>query len=207
MSLSESAIFNENSSYYAANGSGGGGVTSFNGLTGDVVLQAVPNSIAISGGGNSLSLTTTGRPQAPTTVDATDAITSTVSVSAPLINAPTKLTGAIISGDGFGGINVVPVASSSGAATLSAALGSTGQFINFVIGNTRIQAGSRSTTGNVGGSATFVSPFAGLPIVWTSLAGDGTSWVVTQSESAATFGITSALGNPNQLAWLAIGPA
>jgi hypothetical protein len=192
MSLSESAIFNENSSYYVAVGTTSG-VTSFNGATGDITLQTTPSSIAITGTGSNFSLTTDARPQAPSSVAATGAVSAGTTLSAP-----------IITGSGFGSASP---ATPAGTATTALTLGSTGQFLNNVIGNTRIQGGAISVAANAGGgSITFSTPFSGIPLVYTSAAGNATTWVSSQS----TTGCVINLPNPsasNVLYFLAIGAA
>jgi len=181
------------------------GVTSLNSLTGDLTLQAVAGSIAISGIGNALTLTTTGRPQAPSTVSATGAITSTGSISA---GTSLNSSGALIVG----------TSATIGTALTAATIGGTfmgtttanpadltpRQTVNFVIGNTRIQCGQAIGNGGSNYSVTYATPFTGLPIVWVTPT-DGTNFSNVTSRSNTVVSGSTAAAAP--VFWMAIGPA
>lgn len=186
-SATDSAKFNAQSEYYAPVGSSGpGGVTSIGGATGVITLNP-SSSVAATVAGQNISFSTAGLAQAPLSV------TTAGTVSAG------QFTGA-----GFG---LFLPTTPAGTGSTGVALGSTGQFLNIVIGNTRIQGGTKTVIANSGGGViTFATPFIGIPLVYAITATDQNTWVVTQSTTGATLGLP-AVGPSDIISYLAIGPA
>lgn len=82
--ISDSAKFNATSSYYfPSDANTASGVISLNGLAGVVSVSSPDNSLSVAAAGPLINVSTTGQAQAPSTVAATGAVSSTVSLTAP----------------------------------------------------------------------------------------------------------------------------
>ena len=97
MSLTESATFNDTSSYYVSKtGTSTAGVLSLNGQSGVLNLASSDNSITIAGSPATVQLTTTGNALAPSTLTASGAVSgSTVSASGAVSGASVVASGAV----------------------------------------------------------------------------------------------------------------
>jgi len=157
MSLTESATFNDTSSYYVSKtGSSVAGVLSLQGLSGVVALASSDSSITATASPGVIQLTTTGNALAPSTLTASGAVSgasvSTVgAVSAGTINATGSVNGASVSATGaIAGATVSGTTSVSGAiVSASSQLVSLGQSLPSLL-----PRGYQSLSGTI----TFTSP-------------------------------------------------
>jgi len=206
---------NESALFGTGGGGPAGGVSTLNGLEGAVSV-ASSASVASSVSGQTISLSTAGLPQVPSSVAATGNVkgatitsgTATAGVAGS-ITAQTSVISPIFAGAGLG--NQLPsVPAGSGY------IGQQGnvQGLNFVIGGIRIQGGFFNTTYDSGttiNSATLPLsvPFVATstPLVYVQNVGAAINVVAVQSASATTLNFSCTGTQSQQFYWLAIGSA
>jgi hypothetical protein len=173
-----------------------GGVTTLNSLDG--VLQLVPAagtsgiSVVSTALTNTISLTTAGQAQAPSSV-----------TTAGVVSAGTFVGG---------GLGLTLPTTSTGRATVPQTWPppSAIQGVNIVVGNTRIQAGNSSFSLGPTVPINFETPFSGNPAVYIQTYEPVAvlSEIIWVDPATITTSTVTINGQPAQFfAWLAIGPA
>ena len=115
MSLTESATFNDTSSYYVSKtGTSVAGVLSLNNLSGVLNLASSDSSITVAPSPGSIQLTTTGNPLAPSTITASGAVSCGTTLG---VSGVSTLAGAVSCSST---LSTAGLASFNGGATVSA---------------------------------------------------------------------------------------